>query len=49
MKEFTEAAEICAVVYFFGEDVGNVAFSHNVSDGDSAVGNPLVGHVFSIF
>jgi hypothetical protein len=45
----TEAVEVCAVIHFFGEDISNIAFSRDMSDGDGANGDPLPGQVFSIF
>ena len=43
-----EMMEISTVAHFLGEDVRSVAFAADVGDGDSAIGNPLPGGVFSV-
>ncbi len=40
--------KISALAHFLGEDVHNVAFAADVGYGDSAIGNPLPGGVFSV-
>jgi hypothetical protein len=40
-----EGAEVCAVLHFFGEDVGGVAFTADMSDGDSTLFDPLACNI----
>ncbi len=44
-----EAAEIGAVSHFLGEDVGDVVFSADVRNQDSAIGNPFSCGVLLVF
>ena len=43
-----KAAEVGAVLHFFGENIRDVALSADVSDGDCAVGDPFPCGVLAI-
>jgi hypothetical protein len=40
-----EAAEGFAISHFFGEDIGGVAFTADMSDGNSALFDPLAHNI----
>ncbi len=48
-ERVAKTTEIGTVVHLLSENIRNVAFSADVEDGKSAVGDPLLGGVFSVF
>jgi hypothetical protein len=41
--------EVGAVTHFFGEDIGWIAFTTDVSDGDTAILDPFTGSILAVF